>query len=90
MRSAQVILDADQGQDLRGKLDSAIFKMDAAQRALIGLGALLEDAMPGSPGNGLRVILEMLADDLDEAECKLGIVFEGLGGRYSAEGQRLG
>lgn len=87
--SSAIVLDAGQAQTLRRKLDSAMFKVDAAQRALLGLGALLETTLPGSPGDGLKVILEMLADDLDDAESRLDAVFEGVGGDYAVNGCRI-
>ncbi|BAH74206.1 hypothetical protein [Solidesulfovibrio magneticus] len=87
--SSAITLDADQARKLRRKLDSAMYRVDAAQRAIMGLGALLKTALPDPTGDGLRVLLDLLADDLDGAEHQLDLVFEGVGGQHTEEGYRL-
>ena len=87
--SSAIVLDADQARKLRSKLDSAMFRVDAAQRAILGLGVLLKTALPDPTGDGLRVLLDLLADDLDGAEHQLDFVFEGVGGQHTEEGYRL-
>lgn len=90
MSSTPITLTPGQAQMLRSKLDSAMYRVDAAQRALLGIGQLLKTALPDSSGDGLKVLLDLLADDLDGAEHQLDFVFEGVGGQHTEEGYRIG
>ena len=89
MSSAQIILTPDQAKDFRGKLDYAMTRLDKATSAVLGLGSLLADALPGTPGPGLKALMNMIAHDLEEAECGVDDVFTGIGGDYDVSGRRV-
>ena len=84
-----IVLDAAQAKAFRDKLDYAMTRLDKATSAILGLGSLLADALPGTPGPGLKTLMNMIASDLEEAEGDMDAVFEGIGGDYDVSGRRV-
>ena len=84
-----VILDAREADELLEGVDSALFRLEYAHSISLALASLLKQTMAATPGEGVHAMLNVVADDIEDARVHLERFFQTLGGEYTEHGDRI-